>query len=262
MSEPAARTVAVNGQPCRVWEAGRGETLGVLGGLLGCPRWSPFLEALAARRRVIVPSLPGFPGGLGHEALDDLPDWVSATLDLLEASGFEGADLVGISVGGALAAEVAAFSRASVRRLVLVSPLGLFDEGEPVADVWAQRMPDVAKLLVARPERLAAELAAPAGVDPLEWQIEMTRASEAAARLLWPTCDVGLRKRLHRITAPTLLLWGSHDRVVPGSYAKRFADGLGGPVTARTIEGAGHLADVDAPEASAGAILEFLSAPV
>jgi pimeloyl-ACP methyl ester carboxylesterase len=119
-------------------------------------------------------------------------------------------------------------------------------------------MPDVAKLLASHPERLAAELTPPAGTDPLEWQIVMTRASEAAARLLWPTCDVGLRKRLHRITAPTLLVWGGDDRVVPGSYAKRFADALGGPVTLRTIEGAGHLADVDAPAALAAAIGDFL----
>jgi pimeloyl-ACP methyl ester carboxylesterase len=208
---------------------------------------------------VVVPSLPGFPGGLGHDLLDDLPDWVTATLDLLDASGLDGADLVGISVGGALAAEVAAFSRASVRRLVLVSPLGLFDEAEPVTDVWAQRVPDVAKVLASHPERLAAELAPPPGADPLEWQIVMTRASEAAARLFWPTFDVGLRKRLHRITAPTLLVWGSDDRVVPGSYAKRFADALAGLVTLRTIEGAGHLVDVDAPEALADAVGSFLS---
>jgi len=256
---PSERTVEVNGRPCRVWEAGRGEKLGVLGGLVGFPRWSPFLDALAERRRVIVPSLPGFPGGLGHDALDDLPDWVSATLDLLEASGLDGADLVGISAGGALAAEVAAFSRATLRRLVLVSPLGLFDEREPVTDVWAQRMPDVARVLVSHPERLAAELAAPAGADPLEWQIVMTRASEAAARIFWPTFDVGLRKRLHRITAPTLLLWGSDDRVVPASYAKRFAEALRGPVTVRTIENAGHLADVDAPAAVADAVEGFLT---
>ena len=61
---------------------------------------------------MIAPSLPGFPGATGHDRLDDLPDWLAATLDLLEASGLEGADLVGASVGGALAAEVAAFSRA------------------------------------------------------------------------------------------------------------------------------------------------------
>jgi pimeloyl-ACP methyl ester carboxylesterase len=258
VKEPAERAVEVNGRPCRVWEAGQGETLGVLGGLVGFPRWSPFLDALAERRRVVVPSLPGFPGGLGHDVLDDLADHVTATLDLLEAAGLDGADLVGISVGAALVAEVAALSRATVRRLVLVSPLGLFDEREPVTDVWAQRMPDVAKLLASHPERLAAELTPPAGTDPLEWQIVMTRASEAAARLLWPTCDVGLRKRLHRITAPTLLVWGGDDRVVPGSYAKRFADALGGPVTLRTIEGAGHLADVDAPAALAAAIGDFL----
>jgi pimeloyl-ACP methyl ester carboxylesterase len=122
-------------------------------------------------------------------------------------------------------------------------------------------MPDVARVLVSHPERLAAELAAPAGTDPLEWQIVMTRASEAAARIFWPTFDLGLHKRLHRITAPTLLLWGSDDRVVPASYAKRFADALGGPVRVRTIEGAGHLADVDAPAAVAGAILESLATP-
>jgi pimeloyl-ACP methyl ester carboxylesterase len=127
-----------------------------------------------------------------------------------------------------------------------------------VTDVWAQRMPDLPRVLVSRPERLAAELAPPAGADPLEWQIVMTRASEAAARLFWPNCDVGLGKRLHRITAPTLLLWGSDDRVVPASYAKRFADALGGPVTLRTIPSAGHLADVDAPEAVAAAVAEFL----
>ena len=54
------------------------------------------------------------------------------------------------------------------------------------------------------------------------------RALEAAARLLWPIGDRGLAKRLHRITAPTLLLWGSEDRIVPASYAKRFAAGIAG----------------------------------
>jgi pimeloyl-ACP methyl ester carboxylesterase len=261
VSGASERAVLVNGAACRILEAGAGEPLGVLGGLFGFPSFSPFLARLAGRRRVVVPSLPGFPGGLGHERLDELPDWVAATLDLLESAGLAGADLVGLSVGGALAAEVAAFSPGTVRRLVLVAPFGLFDEGEPVADVWAQRTPELPALLSARPERLAAALAAPAGVDGLEWQILQMRASESAARLLWPTGDLGLRKRLHRIRVPTLLLWGSEDRVVPASYAKRFADGLAGPVELRSVPGAGHAADVDAPEALADAILGFLDAP-
>lgn len=252
---PVARSVRVNGEACRVWEAGQGEPIGVLGGLHGFPRWTPFLARLAQARRVIVPSLPGFPGATGHDRLDDLPDWVAATLDLLEGAGLRGADLVGLSVGGALAAEVAAFAPGFVRRLFLVSPFGLFDEAEPVADVWAQRPDELPALLAAHPERVLEALAAPEGADAVEWQIEQVRASEAAARLLWPTGDRGLRKRLHRIQVPTLLVWGEADRVVPPSYAKRFAAGLGGPSIARALPGAGHRVDLDAPEELAEILL-------
>jgi len=242
----------------RVWEQGTGAPLCYLGGLRGLPRWPAFLDRLAARRRVIAPSLPGFPGARGHEELDDLADWVIATLDLLEASGAGGADLVGASVGATLAAEVAAFSRESVRRLALIAPFGLFDEREPVADAFALRKGEVAGMLCADPAKYEAFLARPDGEDEIEWQVTQVRAEEAAARLLWPTGDRGLGKRLHRIAAPTLLVWGSQDRVVPASYAKRFASGLGGLVQIRSVEGAGHMAELDAPDAIADAVLEFL----
>src|SRR5262249_46461428 len=155
--------------------------------------------------RVIVPSLPGFPGALGHDRLDDLADWVSATLDLLEEAGLDGADLVGSSVGGMLAAEVAAFSRATVRRLVLVSPFGLFGGREPVADLFARKPREVPELLCAHPEAFATQREVPPGEDPAEWMITLARADEAAARLLWPLGDRGLAKRLHRIHVPTLI---------------------------------------------------------
>ena len=95
MSAPRERIVEVGGGPCRVWELGQGEPLGVLPGLGGLPRWTPFLDALARERHVIVPSLPGFPGaGEQHHRLDGHLDWISATLDLLEAAELSGADLV------------------------------------------------------------------------------------------------------------------------------------------------------------------------
>jgi pimeloyl-ACP methyl ester carboxylesterase len=259
VSAPHERSVDVNGTSCRVWEKGSGAPLGVLAGFGGFPRWTPFLEALATQRRVVVPSLPGFPGALGHERLDDLPDWIAATLDLLEGAGLAGADLVGLSVGGALAAEAAACSPELARRLVLVAPFGLYDEGEPTADPWAQRLEDLPALLCADPARFAAEMLPASGEDAVERQILVLRAFEAAARLLWPIGDLGLRKRLHRIRRPTLLVWGAADRVVPPSYAKRFADAIAGPTAVRSIEGAGHRADLDAPDALADAILRFLA---
>ena len=259
MSAPGERSVRVGGERCRVLEKGEGEPLGFLGGLRGLPRWTPFLDRLAERRRVVAPSLPGFPGALGHQRLDDVADWVTATLDLLEASGLEGADLVGASVGATLAAEVAAFSHATLRRLVLIAPFGLFDPGEPVADLWAQRSGDLPGLLSARPERLAEALTAPPDEDPGEFALSLHRASEAAARLLWPLGDLGLAKRLHRVRAPTLLVWGSADRVVPPSYAKRFASAISGWVEVREIPGAGHVAEIDAPDAVAEAVLSFVA---
>jgi len=259
-SRQLTRSVRSGGEKVRVFEKGRGRPLGVLSGLLGYTAWTPFLDALAAKRRVIVPSLPGQPGGGDFRRLDDLADWVIATHELLEASGLAGADLVGLGPGGMLAAEAAAFSPPLVKRLVLVAPFGLFDEREPVADVFAKRAGELPGTLSARPAEFAAQvLAQPAGADPIEFQVEQTRALEAAARLLWPFGDRGLAKRLHRITAPTLLVWGSEDRVVPASYAKRFAAGIRGRTRVRSLAGAGHRADFDAPEALAKVILQFLA---
>jgi pimeloyl-ACP methyl ester carboxylesterase len=259
VTTPSERRVSLpGGREARVWSKGSGEPLGFLGGLRGLPRWIPFLDRLAEERHVIAPSLPGFPGATGHQDLDDLADWVTATLDLLEVAGLDNADLIGASVGGALAAEVAAFSRATVRRLVLISPLGLFDASEPVADLWALRKSEMVPLLTSRPDVLEAFLAKPDGEDEIEWQIVLARAQEAAARLLWPIGDVGLAKRLHRIHAPTLLVFGAEDRVLPPSYAKRFADGLSGMVQVRRIEAAGHMLEIDAPDAAADAVLAFL----
>jgi abhydrolase domain-containing protein 6 len=247
------RTVGVGGFSARVWEKGSGEPIGYLAGLGGLPRWTPFLDRLAERRRVIAPSLPGFPGCEGHDRLDDLLDWITATCDLLEGAGLDGRELVGASVGGALAAEVAALR--GVPRLNLIAPFGIFDAAEPVVDPWAQRPGALLGLLTAKPETAIGQFAAPAGIDEVEWQVRMVRASEAAARLLWPICDTGVAKRLHRVTAPTLLVWGAEDRILPASYAKRFAERIAGPTEIRSIAGAGHLADLDAPDPIADAIL-------
>lgn len=259
MSAPRETSVRIGGESIRVWEKGTGAPLGYLAGLGGLNSWTPFLDELSKTRKVIVPSLPGFPGGgLLHKQLDSLPDWVICMLDLLEACGLDGKDLVGHSIGGMLAAEVAAFSRSTVKSLTLIAPFGLYDENEPPGDPFNRRANELAPLLSAKPAEFQKErLTPPAGLsadDATEWTIVLTRAVESASRLLWPLGELGLSKRLHRITCPVKLVWGAEDRVMPASYAKKFASGLAGGTEIQVIPGAGHAVDFDAPEEMARTI--------
>ncbi len=258
MSEPKTTTVDVNGHPCRVWTKGSGPKIGFLAGFGGLPRWIPFLDRLADSRTVIVPSMPGFPGATGHNILDMHLDWLVATRTLLEKAGLDGADLVGSSVGGSFVAEIAALWPQSVKRIAMIAPFGLFDEKDPATDVWAQRADDVAGLLCANGEIYKEMKAMPAGANSVEWPIEQTRAAEAAARIFWPLGNTKLERRLPLITAPTLLIWGEADRVMPRSYADKIAKAIPGGAKITTIPGAGHLAELDQPDAVAKAVLEHV----
>ena len=257
MSTPGERTVAVAGVDCRVWDKGTGQPVTFLPGIGGLPRWSGFLEVLAQGRRVVAPSLPGFPGAGALPELDDQLDWLLATHDLLHAAGVTGGDLVAVSVGAALAADVAAVWPEAVRRLVLVSPLGLFDAADPSADIFAQPADGLSALLCSDPARFDAHVALPDGADRVEWTVQQVRAQEAAARLLWPVGDTRLARRLHRVTQPVLLVFGEQDRVLPASYRQRFQESLP-RARLEVVPGAGHLVDLDAPQALAHLVEEFL----
>jgi pimeloyl-ACP methyl ester carboxylesterase len=258
VSEPQPLTIDVNGFPTRIWRKGSGPKIGFLAGFGGLPRWMPFLDELAKSRTVIVPSLPGFPGGdRGHSVLDSHLDWLLAVRDILDQADLAGADLGGSSVGASLAAEVAALWPASVRKLALIAPFGLFDERNPPTDPWAQRGDAVPGLMCADPEIWKAMKAAPEGANSIEWPIEQVRANEAAARIFWPLGNTRIEKRLRLIKVPTLLLWGDQDKVMPRDYAEVFASAISGDTTVRIIAGAGHLAELDKPAEVAAEILAF-----
>ena len=258
MSGLEERSVEINGFACRVWEKGTGEPLGVLPGIGGAPCWTPFMEALSGTRRVVVPSLPGFPGAQGHDILDSHLDWMIVAHELLVGAGLDGADLVGISVGGAVAADAAAIWPALVRRLVLISPYGLFDEDDPGIDPFAVRPPDIGQCLSANADAYGAVFGVPENQDQVEWLVTLSRAQEAAARILWPLGDTRLARRLHRVRVPTLLLWGTGTRLSRGRTRTSSSRASAARPESGTISDAGHLADIDQPAAASAAIREFL----
>ena len=258
METPAVSHVEVNGNPCRVWTKGKGQRIGFLAGFGGLPKWIAFLDRLAERFEVVAPSIPGFPGATGHTSCDTHLDWVVAIRELCQGAGLmAGAPLIGSGPGGSLATEMAAFWPSEIERLVLISPWGLFAEDNPMADPWARRPHEVGPLMCETPELWEELKAEPEGQNSVEWPIEQARALEASARIFWPLGNTGLAKRLGRVTCPTLLIRGAADQVIPQSYMEAFRDGTAGETTIETIADAGHLAELDQPQAVADAIRAF-----
>jgi pimeloyl-ACP methyl ester carboxylesterase len=263
MSSAEERFVIVNGSRCRVLEKGTGKSLVVLSGYGGLPRWDAFHDLLARSRKVIAPSLPGqFGSDRGHEKLHNPLDWLAALQDLLQACGASApVDLVALSVAGMLASELAAASAASLDKLVLVGSYGLYDPDQPTANLYAFAPDDRPSHLVKNTERYKAVFAPPADAGTSaeeEFAMLAYRSDEAMARLAWPFGDIGLSRRIHRISTPTLLVWGAEDRLVPPVYAETFARGMSGPSRIEIVAGAGHLATVDAPDELAALISGFV----
>lgn len=254
--------VDARGRSCRVWEKGEGRPIFWLASVPLLYRWTAIHDALSAEARLIVCALPGMAGnGRNHEDIDDHLTWLLAARDLLLAAGFGPGDtLMGSSTAGALAADVAAVWPDLVGRLILVAPHGLFDEAEPTRDIWGLNPKIASARLSAKPDLYKEQIAAPEGIEPVLWSIEVARSNEAAARFLWPLGDTRLGRRLGRIKAPTAILWGEGDEIIPASYGHRFADGIAGEVSLVAIPGAGHNAEIDQPERVARAVHSFVAA--
>lgn len=259
MSAPATRYVDAAGRQCRVWEKGSGPTVYWLASTPLLYRWTAIHEALSAQCHLVVLSLPGMAGNSrNHEDIDDHLSWCLAARDLLEAAGFQHGDtLMGSSTAGALAADVAALWPDLVGRLILVAPHGMFVDAEPTRDMFGLHPRKAAELMSAKPDVYKDQIALPEGMEPVEWTIETARSNEATARFLWPLGNTRVAQRLGRITATTLILWGTEDQIIPPSYADHFATGMGNRASVQRIPGAGHVAELDQPEAIAKAVLAF-----
>jgi pimeloyl-ACP methyl ester carboxylesterase len=245
-----------------LWRGGQGPPVVFLHGAGGLSPRDPFLARLAERFEVIAPVHPGF-GTLSD--LDDLEDVHDLALyhdDLLEALGLERASVIGHSFGGMIAAELAAHVPTRVHRMVLIGPVGLWRDEAPMADLLSAEPEDVPRLLWADPSAPAATEVAAALADPgkslVDQMLDTTRGITAATKYLWPIPDHGLHRRLYRVRARTLVIWGAQDRLMPASYADDFARGI---ATSRVevLEGAGHLVTYEQLDRCYELVSDFLT---
>jgi pimeloyl-ACP methyl ester carboxylesterase len=240
-----------------------GEPLVFLHGLAGVLDDSTFFDLLARRHRVYVPELPGYGDSSGEELLEDMLDFALHGWDVLLELGLSGRRpvLVGHSMGGMIAAEMACLAPDAIAKLVLVSSMGLWLEEEPIPDIFSFLPFEFGDYLFHDPDRAAALLAGgtdTADTDSLRnFFVATARRLGTAGKMLFPIPNRRLSKRLYRLTTQTLVVWGQHDRLMSPQYAKRWA-ALLPRAQVVCLPDAGHMVPYEQPLALARELDAFL----
>jgi pimeloyl-ACP methyl ester carboxylesterase len=251
------------GASCRVLKGGFGPALVFLHGAGGLTGEDPFLARLAESHSVYAPELPGFGASTGEELLEDMLDFTLHSLDVIDGLGLRAPIVVGHSMGGMIAAEIACVCPSSVGRLVLLAPAGLWLDSDPVADLFSVLPHDLPGLLFHDAASGAALLAG--GIDfsddraLIEFFVDNARRLGTAGKLLFPIPDRRVSKRLYRLRAETLLLWGESDRVIPPVYASAWAAALPVDAPVVMVPEAGHMLTLEQPKAVAEAVVGWLA---
>jgi pimeloyl-ACP methyl ester carboxylesterase len=256
-----AGRVEVNGIGIEVSEAGKGRPLLFLHPGHPARRVDPsaaVLELLAEKARVIAPTHPGFGMSPAPAQLTTIDDLAYLYLDLMEAMDIRDCVVVGLSLGGWIAAEMAVKTTERMSKLVLVDSVGIKPgnrEARDIADIYAVTDKQLAELVYADPGKMARDVKS----LPESELVLMARSREATGRYGWTPYlhDPKLMGRLHRIHIPALVLWGEADRVVAPDYGRSFAAAIPG-ARFETIEAAGHFPHLEQPGALARRILDFV----
>jgi pimeloyl-ACP methyl ester carboxylesterase len=257
--DAAPALMPVAGAEIELVERGSGAPLLFLHGAQGVPPADNFLSRLAAKRRVIAPSHPGFGASSLPDWLDSVEDIAHIHLELMDRLNIAQFDLVGCSIGGWIAADMATKSPERVRRLVLVGPVGIkvgpVDRLD-IPDIFATPR-DKLNALVYHDPRNAPDLK----TLPDARLQTMARNQETLALLAWEPYmhNPKLKHRLHRVGAPTLFVRGESDGLVSAPYLAGYA-ALVPNARSMTVAKAGHAPQVEQPEALAAAVLDFLEA--
>jgi pimeloyl-ACP methyl ester carboxylesterase len=264
MAEIADRTVPVwqNKVDTHVKIAGSGPPVVFLHGAGGLT-WDPFLDRLAAQYTVYAPEHPGtHPGDPDAiQPIESLWDLVVYYYELFDKLDLRSPAIVGHSFGGMMAAELAATAPERVSKLVLISPIGFWRDDAPVRN-WMIITPatDLPKYLFADPEGAVAQQIFGPPADPaqaVDAQIQMVWSMACTGKFVWPLPDKGLKKRIHRLSAPSLIVWGKQDALVPPVYAEEFASRMS-DARIEYVDNAGHLPHLEQLEHVSGVITEFL----
>jgi pimeloyl-ACP methyl ester carboxylesterase len=252
--------ISIAGIELDVIERGRGTPILYLHGGAGIGPDAAFISALARERRVIAPSHPGFGKSSLPDWLDNVDDIAHVYLELMDRLKLTRIDLVGFSIGGWIAAEMATKVPERIDRLVLIGPVGV-KTGTPdkldIPDVFAMPREKLDQLRFHDPARYAPVL----GTMPDDELLIVARNSETLALLTWEPYmhNPKLKYRLHRVNVPTLLLRGASDGIVSADYLARYGALIPG-ARIETIAQAGHLPQHEQPAATAATVLQFLRA--
>ena len=254
--EGAAERLEARAGAIQILRGGEGPPLLFLHAAGGAGTWLPFHGLLARRFEVIAPDHPGFGGSDDMPEVEAIDDLVYHYLDVLDRLGLERVNVVGGSLGGWIAAELAVHSPQRIKRLALLGAAGLRVPGHMATDVFLMTPDQVVTTLYKHPEPVLQAMPAEPDVDFI---LSVQRDMAAVARYGWAPYlnDPKLERRLHRIAAPTLVLWADDDRVVPIEHGRRYAERIP-DATLRVIEDCGHAMYFERPDAFADAVTEFL----
>jgi len=221
-------------------------------GIAGHAELSPAMRAVESDGwEIVVPSVPGFDGVTGFQPRDEYLDWLTTFWDSLDATHALPCPVIGASLGGLFAAELAAMRPEVVTGLGLLAPFGIADAANPGFNIYGTPAGERMAHLFSKgvPDAFVSRFA---DLGPQEAPVASYLSDVAAANILWPLGDRGIAKRLHRITAPRLTMWGDLDEVNPVTDAASWGD-------AQIITGAGHLLEWDAADQVGSALLGFLN---
>jgi len=224
------KTVQTHHVPVRYLEAGAGQPLVYLHSAGGVTAEDPLLNALAETHHVYAPLLPGYGDSEECGEIRDMLDVTLHSWDVVRALGLKDPILVGHSMGGMMAAEMAAVCPDAVSRLALICPTGLWLDDHPTADIFSVMPYEMPALMFHDAVAGAAMFTAGTNVeDPGFLQAYLVRNARQlgmAGRILFPIPERGLIQRLYRIKAKTVLVWGDSDKVVSPIYAQAFKRGI------------------------------------